>query len=67
MSSTETETLSQKRERRIVEGKEAWRSHEAEQKHINDNMHRLRAERLAREAEPEVIVMKPVKKRKKKA
>jgi hypothetical protein len=59
-----TETLSQKRERRDIEGKEAWQQYNAEQKHIDENMHRLRAERLAREAEPKVIVMKSVKKKK---
>jgi hypothetical protein len=54
----------QKRDRRAVEGKEAWTDYELEQKRINENMLRLRAERLAREAdESKVIVMKPKKKK----
>jgi hypothetical protein len=58
-----TETIAQKRDRRAVEGQEAWNQYYAEQKHIDDNMHRLRALRLAREAQ-EATAVQPVKKRK---
>jgi len=55
------------RRARHVEGKGAWKQDEAERNRINENMLRLRAERLALEAEPKVIFMKPVKKTKSKA
>jgi hypothetical protein len=60
-----TESNSEKRERRAVEGKEAWREYEAEQRHINENMLRLRAERLARDAGDNIIQMTPKNKKKK--
>jgi hypothetical protein len=58
-----TETLIEKRQRLAVEGVGAWKAYHAEQKHIDDNMHRLRAERLARE---QVIVLPVVKRKSKK-
>ena len=44
------ETLQQKKDRRAVEGAEAWKEYAARQKATDENMHRLRALRLAREA-----------------
>lgn len=44
------ETLAEKRARQGAEGVEAWNAYRAEQKHINENMLRLRAIRLAQEA-----------------
>ena len=46
------ETPQQKKERLAAEGAEAWKAYQAEQKRINENMLRLRAERLARETLP---------------
>jgi hypothetical protein len=60
-----TETLLQKRERQAAEGVEAWNAYHAEQKHVNDNMFRLRAIRLAQEA-AQANEPKPAKKVKKK-
>jgi hypothetical protein len=61
------ETISEKRQRFAVEGQEAWKVYRAEQKHIDENMHRLRAERVAREAEAStVIIMKSAKKKRSK-
>jgi hypothetical protein len=46
-----TESLQQKKDRRAIEGEQAWRDHQAKQKATDENMLRLRALRLAREAE----------------
>ncbi len=59
-----SETLIEKRARQAVEGVEAWNAYRAEEKHVNDNMLRLRALRLAREA-AQANEPKPTKKRKK--
>jgi hypothetical protein len=45
------ESLTEKRERRAVEGEQAWTEYMARQKAINENMLRLRALRLARDAQ----------------
>jgi len=45
------ESLSAKKDRRATEAKAAWKEYEAEQLAINKNMERLRALRLAREAQ----------------
>jgi hypothetical protein len=47
------ETPQQKKARREVEAAESWKAHQAEQKRVDDNMMRLRAERLERESLPE--------------
>jgi hypothetical protein len=61
-----TEALIEKRARQAAEGVEAWNAYPPEEKHINENMFRLRAIRLATEAaranEPKPT--KPAKKKK---
>jgi hypothetical protein len=44
------ESLTDKRERRAVEGEQAWAEYVARQKAIDENTLRLRALRLARDA-----------------
>ena len=43
------EPLNIRKERQAAEGQAAWQQYRAEQSAVNDNMERLRAERLARE------------------
>jgi len=56
------ESLAQKKERRALEGEQAWADYLAQQKATDENMLRLRALRIAREAEET-----PAKVRKRKA
>jgi hypothetical protein len=43
-----------KKEQKAADASEAWQEHLANQKAVDDNMMRLRAERLARETLPEM-------------
>jgi hypothetical protein len=58
------ESLTEKKERRAVEGEQAWAEHLARQKATDENMLRLRALRLARDAE---VTEAPIKSRKQKS
>lgn len=56
------EPLHIRKERQAAEGQAAWTHYRAQQDAVNKNMERLRAQRLAREAEP---VPPPDKKKRK--
>lgn len=53
------ETLSAKKDRRAIEAQAAWKEHEAHELAVNRNMHRLREERLAREARAAALAAEP--------
>ena len=61
------EPLHIRKERQAAEGEAAWQQYRAEEAAVNKNMERLRAERLAREAEPVEPAAAPKKKRKAKS
>jgi hypothetical protein len=53
------ETLSAKRDRRAIEAQAAWKDHEAHALAVDNNMIRLREERLAREARAAALAAEP--------
>jgi hypothetical protein len=57
------ESIAIRRERRADEAKAAWVEHVAHQAHVEQNMLRLRALRLARETDAAAVVVLPVRKR----
>jgi hypothetical protein len=57
------ETLSAKKDRRAIEAQAAWKEHEAHTLAVNNNMIRLREERLEREARAAALAAEPKVKR----
>jgi hypothetical protein len=55
-----------KKEQRAIEASAAWNEYQADKAHVDANMMRLRALRLAKEAAPVIVTPAP-KRRKKKA
>jgi hypothetical protein len=56
-----TETKSEKKERLAVEAEAAWAEYRAKQEAVDINMERLRAQRLAREAQLSKVPPSPKK------
>jgi hypothetical protein len=56
-----SESLTEKKQRRAIEGEQAWTEYVARQKATDENMLRLRALRLARDAQ---VAETPAKSRK---